>query len=309
MQQRKERDEVTEGTAYGFVAYLLWGAFPLFFHALLPANALEILAHRILWTLVVCLIALLVFIRRWGFVRELWHNPRRMGLVALAGLLIASNWLVYVYAVNTGRTSEAALGYFLNPLVTIALGVVVLGERLRRLQWAAVALGGAACIYLALDNGTLPWIALTLAFSFALYGLTKKNLGGSLTAFESLAGETAALAPIAAITLIVLAQHHETTWSGHGAGHALLLASSGLVTAIPLLLFAAAAARIPLVTIGLLQFITPILQLLCGVFLLGENVPPARWVGFGVVWIALVILSFDSLRAAAHTRSLARASA
>lgn len=305
-QVARERDEVSKGTAYGFAAYLLWGVFPLYFHELLPANALEILSHRILWTLVVCLIAL-AFIRRWGFARDLLHHPRRLALVTLAAVTIAINWLVYVYAVNIGHTSDAALGYFLNPLVTIALGVLVLGERLRPLQWIAVALGAIACAYLALENGRFPWISITLACSFALYGLIKKKVGGTLTAFESLASETFILAPIAAITLVILTVHHETTFGNHGTGHALWLASSGIATALPLLLFAAAAARIPLVTVGLLQFITPILQLLCGVLLLGEDVPGPRWIGFGIVWAALVILTIDSVHSATRGRRLERA--
>lgn len=301
-----KRDEVSKGTGYGLSAHLIWGAFPLFFHQLLPAGALEILIHRILWTLVVCVLAI-AFLRSTSFIPALLRDRRRLATVTLAALLIATNWLVYVFAVNSGHTSDAALGYFLNPLVTIALGVVILRETLRPMQWAAVAVGVVACVYLTIDNGNFPWIAITLAGSFALYGLVKKRIGGSLTAFESLTAETAILSPIAAIALVVLIARGDTTFGNHGVGHSLWLASSGVATAIPLLLFAAAAARIPLVTIGLLQFVTPVLQLLCAVLFLGEHMPTARWIGFGIVWIALVLLTIDSLANSTRSRRLARA--
>ena len=307
-QVRGERDEVSRGTAYGFGAYLLWGAFPLYFHQLLPAGAWEILVHRILWTLVVCAIGVLL-LRRTAFIRTLIRDKRRFVLVTIASLLIAVNWLVYVYAVNTGRTSQASLGYFLNPLVTIALGVVILRETLRPLQWIAVAIGAIACIYLTIDGGTFPWISLTLACSFALYGLAKKRLGVSLSAFESLAAETAILSPIALVALIYLANTGQTTFGSEGVGHALWLASSGVATAIPLLLFAAAAARVPLVTIGMLQFVTPVLQLLCAVLLLSEHLPMSRWIGFAIVWLALGVLTADSLHHSTRSRRLSSAPA
>lgn len=302
---RRERDEVSKGTVYGFAAYLLWGAFPLYFHQLLPAGAWEILVHRILWTLVVCAIGVVV-LRRTAFIRKLIRDKRRMALVTIASLLIATNWLVYVYAVNTGRTSQASLGYFLNPLVTIALGVVVLREKLRPLQWIAVAIGAVACLYLTVEGGTFPWISLVLACSFASYGLAKKRIGGSLSAFGSLAAETAILSPIALVALFLLAARGDTTFGSEGAGHTLWLASSGIATAIPLLLFAAAASRVPLVTIGLLQFVTPVLQLLCAVLFLGEQLSTARWIGFAIVWLALAVLSADSLASAGRSRRSAR---
>ncbi len=294
------------GAAYGFLAYLIWGAFPLYFNALKPAGAWEVLAHRIVWTLVVCLIALGVT-RNLGFLRRLVGDRRQLGATTIAGLLIAVNWGVYIQAVDSGHTVEAALGYFLNPLVTVALGVVVLRERLRILQWVAVAVGALACVYLAIDYGRPPWISVILALSFASYGFMKKRIGGTLTPIESLSAESAVLTPIAIVMLVVVGMTGNATFSNHGAGHSMLLLAAGIVTAVPLLLFAAAASRVPLVTIGLLQFITPILQLLCGVLLLGEHMPFARWIGFGIVWIALVLLTFDSLKAGAHARRLARA--
>jgi chloramphenicol-sensitive protein RarD len=187
--------------------------------------------------------------------------------------------------------------------VTVALGVVVLGERLRRLQWAAVATGALAAVYLAVAGGVLPWIALSLAFSFGLYGLTKKKVGASLEAMHSLTAETTVLAPVAVVVLGVLVARGETTFLDAGTGHTWLLVMAGVVTAVPLLLFAAAARRLPLVTVGLIQFITPVLQLLCGVLLLGEHVSGRLWVGFGIVWVALVLLSIDSVRSTRSARA------
>ncbi|GGB28500.1 protein RarD [Flexivirga endophytica] len=294
------------GATYGFLAYLIWGAFPLYFNALKPAGAWEVLSHRIVWTLVVCLVALAVT-RNLSFLRRLAASPRQLVATSLAGLFIAVNWTVYIQAVITGHTVEAALGYFLNPLVTVGLGVVVLRERLRLMQWVAVGVGALACVYLAIDYGRPPWISVVLALSFASYGFMKKRIGGSLTAIESLTAESAVLTPIAIGVLIVVGMTGNATFNGHGTGHSVLLLCAGIVTAVPLLLFAAAASRVPLVTIGMLQFITPILQLLCGVLLLGEHMPIARWIGFAIVWVALILLTIDSLTAGTRARRLARA--
>ena len=294
--------ELRKGTIYGFLAYGIWGLFPLYFAALKPAGAWEILGHRILWTLAVCALVLLVR-RDLGWIRPFVARPRLVGGITIAALLIATNWTIYVLAVLTGRTYEAALGYFLNPIVTVALGVVVLSERLRPLQWAAVAVGALASVYLAIAGGVLPWISLTLAFSFGLYGLTKKKVGASLEAMHSLAAETTVLAPVAIVVLGILVARGETTFLDHGTGHTSLLVLAGVVTAVPLLLFAAAARRLPLVTVGLIQFVTPVLQLLVGVLVLGEHVSARLWVGFGIVWVALLLLSIDSLRTANAART------
>lgn len=293
--------ELRRGTLYGFLAYGIWGLFPLYFAALAPAGAWEILAHRILWTLAVCAVVL-VAVRDLSWVRPLVRNRRLLGGITAAAVLIAANWVVYVLAVLTGRTYEAALGYFLNPVVTVALGVLVLGERLRPLQWTAVGIGALASVYLAIGGGVVPWIPLVLAFSFGLYGLTKKKVGVSLQAMHSLAAETAVLAPVAVVVLLVLSAQGATTFTRDGGAHTALLVLAGIVTAVPLLMFAAAARRIPLVTVGLIQFITPVLQLAVGVLLLGEHVSGALWVGFGIVWVALVLLSVDSLRHARRSR-------
>ena len=298
--------DARRGAAYGAGAYAIWGAFPLYFHLLAPAGAWEILAHRILWTLLFCG-AVLAVRREFAWCRSVFGNPRMLGAVTLAGLLIGINWIIYVAAVVGHHVTEASLGYFLNPIVTVAIGVVVLRERLRSLQWLAVAIGLTAGVYLTIDFGRPPWIALSLAFSFALYGLMKKRLGTSLGAFQSLTAETAVLAPIALVILVWLGTRGQTTFNVDSPSHPLLLASAGLVTAVPLLMFAAAARRVPLVTIGLLQFITPVLQLLCGVLLLGETMETSRWIGFGIVWVALLVLTFDSIRSVRTRRRLADA--
>lgn len=296
-------DESRRGTAYGLLAYGIWGAFPLYFHALKPAGAWEILSHRILWTLGLCAL-ILVARRDLAWTRALVRRPRLSLGITAAALLIAVNWVVYVAAVLGGRTTEASLGYFLNPLVTVALGVLVLRERLRPLQWVAVAIGAVAGVYLSVAGGSVPWIALTLALSFASYGLVKKKVGATLGAMHSLAAETAVLGPIAGVMLAVLTARGTTTFTTIGPGHTALLVFAGVATATPLLFFAAAARRIPLVLIGLLQFITPVLQLLCAVLLLGERLSPARWVGFGIVWVALVVLTADAVRAARTARAV-----
>ena len=286
--------ELRRGTGFGFLAYAIWGVFPLYFHALRPAGAWEILAHRILWTLLLCAVVLLVR-RDLSWTRQLLARPRLALGVAVAALLIEANGVNYVAAVIGGHTPEAALGYYRNPIVTVALGVVVLRERLRPLQWAAVAIGAAAGVYLSVAGGQFPLIALSLAFSFAGYGLVKKKVGASLDAMHSLAAETAVLFPVAVVLLGFLVVRGETTFTLEPPVHPALLLAAGVVTAVPLLLFAAAARRIPLTTIGLLQFVTPVLQLLCGVLLLGEHMSTARWTGFGIVWVALLLLTVDSL--------------
>lgn len=286
--------EVRRGTLLGFTAYGIWGLFPLYFDALKPAGAWEILAHRILWTLLFCVVLLLVG-RDLDWVRPLLRRPRLLAGTAVAAVLIAVNWVVYVGAVTSGNTSEAALGYFLNPLVTVALGVVVLGERLRWMQWVAVGIGFAAAAFLGIVGGRVPWVALALACSFALYSLTKKKVGVSLDAVHGLTVETVVLAPVAVVLLFVVSAQGGLEFGRHGGVHTSLLVLSGVVTAVPLLCFAAAARRIPLVTIGLIQFFTPVMQLLCAVLLLGEHLPPERWIGFGIVWLALAVLTVDSL--------------
>lgn len=290
------------GIGYGIAAYGLWGMFPLFFVLLGRSGPVEIVLHRILWSMLVCLLALAV-LQGWRHLGAL-RPPRTAGLLALAATVLAVNWGIYVYSVGTDQVTQASLGYFINPLVTVLLGVLVLKERLRPAQWTAVGIGALAVTVLAVDYGAPPWISLSLAATFGLYGLIKKTVGVSLNALTGLSGETAALAPVAAAGLIWLEVGGRGHFTDNPPWQALLLAASGVVTVVPLLMFAAAARRVPLSTMGLLQYLTPVLQLLCAVLVLGEQMPASRWIGFGLVWTALAVLTLDSLTAA---RSRARA--
>lgn len=300
-----ERKRAGTGTAYGLTAYTLWGLFPLYFAQLRPAGAIEILVHRVLWAFLLCLIILAVLGRlRW--LGQLLRRPRMLAAVSIAGALIATNWTIYTFAVLTGHVTEAALGYFLNPLVTVGLGVLVLRERLRVAQWVAVGIGAIAAIYLTVDYGSPPWISISLALSFASYGLVKKRVGSSLSAIQSLTAETMVVTPLALAVLVYLTATGTQTFTTQGWAHSWLLISAGVATTIPLLLFAAAARRVPLTTIGLLQFITPVLQLLSAVVLLGESMPASRWVGFALVWVALGVLTLDSSITAGRNHRLHR---
>src|SRR5579875_1345775 len=227
----------------------MWGLFPLYWPLLEPAGAIEILAHRVVWSLVVVAIGYVASRRPW---RRLPHDRRRLSLLAVAAVVIAVNWGVYIWGVNHHHVVDTSLGYFVNPLVTVTLGVVVLGERLPRRQWWAIAVAASGVVVLAVDAGHPPWIALTLALSFGTYGLVKKVVG--VPPVEGLVAETAMLAPVALGYLLVLGASGQGTFSSHGAGHALLLAGAGPVTAVPLLAFAAAAPRVPLARLGILQY-------------------------------------------------------
>ncbi|WP_205314690.1 EamA family transporter RarD [Nocardioides houyundeii] len=284
------------GLMYGIAAYLIWGAFPLYWPLLEPAGALEILAHRILWSAVVMAVVVLALGRR-SQVRALVADRRRLALLTLAAFVITFNWGGYIWAVNHGRVVEASLGYFINPLVTVLMGVLILGERLRRTQWLAMAVASAAVVVLTLDYGRLPWIALLLAFSFGTYGLAKKTANAG--ALESLAVETAILAPLAIGYVGWLVLTGASQFGAQGPWHALLFTSTGVVTAIPLVLFGAAATRVPMVGLGLLQYLAPILQFALGVLWFHEEMPPGRWLGFSLVWVALVVFTVDLV---AHRR-------
>ncbi|MGW2745204.1 EamA family transporter RarD [Streptomyces sp. NPDC001450] len=295
------KGEHRAGLLNGFAAYGMWGLVPLFWPLLKPAGALEILAHRMVWSLAFVAVALLV-IRRWAWAGELLRQPRRLGLIALAAAVITVNWGVYIWAVNAGHVVETSLGYFINPLVTIAMGVLILKERLRPVQWAAVGVGVAAVVVLTVGYGRPPWISLCLAFSFATYGLVKKKV--ALGGIESLAAETAIQFLPALGYLLWLTAHGRSTLASEGAGHTALLASTGIVTALPLVCFGAAAIRVPLSTLGLLQYLAPVFQFLLGVVYFHEEMPAARWAGFALVWLALVLLTTDALRAARRPRAM-----
>ncbi|MFV0257947.1 MAG: EamA family transporter RarD [Acidimicrobiales bacterium] len=286
--ERRDAAPERRGALYGISAYAMWGLFPLYFALLGAATPLEIVLHRVLWSLVVC-IALVTVLGRWDAVRAL-RSFRVAVPLAVAAVVLALNWGIYVYSVGVGQVTQASLGYYINPLVTVVFGVVFLGERLRPAQWVAVAFGAAAVLALAFDYGSVPWISLGLAASFGTYGLIKKQVGAQLPALISLTGETLALAPVAVAGLLAV----ELTGRGHFGVDApvtgLLLVASGAITAAPLLLFAGAARRLPLAIMGLLQYLTPTLQLLVAVLVLGETMPASRWIGFGLVWVALLML-------------------
>jgi chloramphenicol-sensitive protein RarD len=293
------------GFLLGIAAYVMWGLFPLYWPLLEPAGAVEILAHRIVWSLVTMLVITLV-LRRTGQLRALMRNRRVASLLTVAAVVITFNWGGFIYGVNAHRVVEVSLGYFINPLVTVLLGVVVLGERLRRLQWVAIGLATLAVVVLTVDYGHPPWIAFLLAASFATYGLAKKK--ADVEAVESLTFETMVLTPVALGYLVWLAAQGSATFGSEGISHSLLLASTGLVTAVPLICFGMAANRLPLSTIGLMQYLTPVSQFLLGVLYFHERMPAERWAGFLLVWAALVLLTWDALRTGRRGRAaLARA--
>ncbi|GAB2704977.1 EamA family transporter RarD [Nocardia thraciensis] len=280
------------GVAVGAGAYLCWGAFPAFFGLLEFANPVEIVAQRILWTLVVVLIGLLLA----GRIRELCGiDGRTWRLAAVAGAAIALNWGVYVYGVTSGHVVECALGYFINPLVTVLFGVAIFRERLVWPQWAALGLGGAAVVVLTVDYGKPPVIALVLACSFATYGLVKKVI--RLDPMRSVAAEGLVSAPFALVVALVFVLTGQSAF-GDGVGGTALMMATGPVTLVPLLLFAFAAGRVPLSTMGILQYLTPALQMAWGVLVGHEAMPPSRWAGFGLIWLALAVFTADALRRA-----------
>jgi chloramphenicol-sensitive protein RarD len=277
------------GTLLGVAAYVTWGLFPLYWTLLEPASAVEILAHRVVWSLVFVAVLMLVVRRVSG---ALPRDRRRLSLLAVAGVVIGINWGVYIWAVNNDHVLEGSLGYFINPLVTVALGVLVLGEELRRLQWFAVAVAATGVTVLAVATHRPPWIALTLAITFGVYGLIKKVVG--IEAVPGLAVETAVLVPVALAYLVSTAASGESTFAEHGPDHALLLISTGAVTALPLLAFAAAVAAAPLTRLGILFYLNPTLQFLVGALVRHEPVSGGRLAGFVLVWAALVVFTIDS---------------
>ncbi|MEU6075822.1 EamA family transporter RarD [Micromonospora sp. NPDC047074] len=291
------------GYVYSITAYLIWGFFPVYLKLMRPAGPVEILAHRIVWS-VAFVALLLAAMRNIGFLRTLLRRPRALAGIGVAAALIAVNWGTYIYGVTTDRVVETALGYFINPLVVVLLGVTVLRERLRPAQWVALGIGGLAVAVLTVDYGRLPYLALTLGLTFAGYGLVKKRLG--LPAAEGLFVESAVLALPALAYLVWLGADGGATFGQVSIGHTALLVSAGAATAIPLLLFAGAANRLPLTTLGMVQYLAPILQLGCGVLIFHEPMPPARVAGFALVWLALIVFTVDALR---HTRNSRRATA
>lgn len=294
----------TAGTLYALGAYVLWGILPLYFVFLDPTGPWEVVAWRVLLSLVFCAILLWVT-RGWARFVTVLRTPRLAALMALAGVLIYANWQIFVIAVQADQVLEASLGYFINPITTVLLAVLVLHERLRILQWVAIGIAAVAVLVIIFAVGQVPWYALGLTASFGLYGLVKKQVGGVVDATSGLALETLWIAPIAVVQLVIVAATTGITLGTAGTVHTLLLLSAGVVTAVPLLLFAAGASRVPLSVIGMLQFAGPILQFIVGVAILHEEMPFARWVGFAIVWVACILLTVDQVRHSRRTRAAA----
>ena len=284
----------------GVVAYGLWGLFPIYFALLDDVSPIQVVADRVVWSLLFLAI-LTTITRNWARSWAAARNTRTVVMLGIAACFLAVNWGTYVYAVSTDQVVQASLGYFLNPLVSVGLGMVFLRERLRGLQWAAVGMAAIAVAILTVSYGTIPWIALILAVSFGIYGLLKKQAGAD--AVESLTIETAVLAPLAIVIIAWGILHGSSGYTSEGFDTVLLLILLGPVTAIPLLLFGGAAVRIPLSTLGLLQYITPVFQFLLGVFYFDETMTATRWVGFFVVWLCLVLVTVDALRQARRGRT------
>ncbi|MFB2585633.1 EamA family transporter RarD [Herbiconiux liukaitaii] len=298
-----ESEKFRSGLLNAVGAYAMWGVLPLYFLLLRPASGFEIVGWRIVFSLVFCAL-LLTVTRSWAPFFAIARQGRLLGLMAVAAVLIYVNWQTYILATLDDQVVETSLGYFINPIVTVLLGVLVLHERLRRLQWVAIAISAVAVLVLAIGHGTVPWIALILAGSFGSYGLVKKKVGPRVDAVSGLTLETAWLAPVAVVILLVvgLTFPEGLVLGTQGWGPTVLMVLTGVATATPLLLFAAAARRLPLIWVGLVQFIAPVLQFVIGVAVLGEPMPIERWAGFVIVWIALVILVVDMVRAAGRSR-------
>ncbi|WP_233265498.1 EamA family transporter RarD [Leifsonia sp. AG29] len=291
----------TSGLVYAVSAYVLWGFLPIYFIALAPASAWEIVAWRVLFSLVFCAIVIAAT-RAWRPFAALLRDRRTFFTMGAAGALIYVNWQTYVLATVSGHVVEAALGYFINPIVTVLLGVIVQRERLRVAQWVAVGVSVVAVIVLAVGYGAFPWIALLLAFSFGFYGLIKKRVGARVDAVSGLTLETLWLTPVAIVQLVIVAMTAGITFGTVSVWHTVALAGAGVITAVPLLFFAAGSRRLPLVYMGFIQYFAPFIQFLVGVVVLHEAMPPERWVGFAIVWLALLILSVDMIVAARQGR-------
>lgn len=286
---------IGKGIGYGLSAYLIWGSFPLVIAALSFAEPFEIVVWRVIFGFVFGIVAIMVT-RKFGEYLAVFRQPKQLLWILLAAVVIYINWQVYVFAIADEHVIEASLGYFINPLVTIGLATVFLKEKLNVFQWSAVGLGTVAVLVMTFSLGQPPVIALILAFSFGIYGLAKNRLGGKVSALNSFTIETTLLLPLGIAQLVFLATFSQIQFGSAGLIPSLGLAAYGFLTAIPLLLFGAAAKRVPLSYIGFMQYLTPTLQFLLGLFFFQEPMAPARWFGFVMVWLALAILSFDAMR-------------
>ena len=287
------------GLIAGFSAWIIWGLFPLYWRSLSPSTPFELLAHRVVWAVVWVALVLLV-IKRWHEVLAAFRDRRTALVLVAASIAIGVNWGMFIYGVNDGRTVEVSLGYYVNPLVSVLMGVWFFKERLRALQWAAIAIAAIAVVVLTVEVGQFPWLGLSLAASFGIYGLLKKI--SPTPPLSGLMVEALILLPASIAYLAYLMSIGEWTFGHHGAGHVILVVLMGLVTAVPLVLFAVSAQSIPLSTLGLMQYITPTMQFLLGVLAFREPMSTARWIGFGIVWAALVLFTIDALRNARRDR-------
>ena len=289
------------GLAYAGGAYLIWGFLPLYFVALAPTGPFEIVAWRVVFSLAFCAIATAAT-RAWRPLVGILRQPRILLIMGAAGALIYINWQTYVYATTSGQVVQAALGYFINPIFTVLLGVIVLRERLRMVQWVAIGISVIAVVVITVGYGQFPWIALLLAASFGLYGLVKKQVGHRVDALSGLTLETAWLTPVAVVQLIIVGAVSGITFGHVNAWNTIGLLGAGVITAVPLLFFAAASRRLPLIVMGFIQYFTPILQLIVGVALLHEPMSTERWIGFALVWVALAMLTIDMVLAVRRDR-------
>jgi len=286
-------NETRRGLLLGLAAWVMWGFFPLYWPLLEPAGAVEILAHRIFWSMLLML-GLVLVLHKGAGLRATLADRRTRSLLAVASVLITINWGTYIWGVNHHHVVETSLGYFINPLVSVLLGVLVLGERLRTLQWVALGIAVVAVVALTVEYGHPPWVALILAFSFGSYGLAKKKANAG--AVESLVVETLVISPVALAYIVFLMTTSASNFGGHGTGHALLLMGTAVITVVPLLCFGGAATRIPLSTLGLMQYLTPTVQFILGLVVFHEPMPAMRWVGFGLIWVALAVFTVETLR-------------
>ena len=299
---RRRRD----GLILGIGGYLFWGSMPLIFAAAAPAGAFEILAHRIIWCLVFCTL-LLVFARGLGRTWKLARNPKIFGTLAAASLFVGANWLVFILGVQAGRVTEVALGYYINPLITVALGIIFLRERLRPLQWAAMGLGLVSVLVITISEGIVPWLGLAVAVSFGLYGLVKSKVGSRVGALEGLTIESFILTAPSIVILILVEVNGLGTFTTEGTWHTVLLLLMGPITAIPLLLFSAATRRIPLSWVGMMQYITPTMQFLTALLIFGEHMSRGQWWGFIIIWVTVALIGADSIHAGNRARRAKRA--
>ena len=288
------------GLFYAIITYLMWGMLPLYFNLMADASPVEIVASRVVFSLIFCA-ALLPMLKLTGGFVEVLRNRRATLVLFAASLLIGVNWFIYVLATTTGRTIDASLGYFINPLVSVSLGVIFLKERLRVAQWVAVGLSAVAVLIMSVVYGQVPFIGLGLAFSFGIYGLLKSRVGGTVAPVVSLSLETLLLIPIALLALVWVQGTGQSTMFTT-PGRFLLLASTGVVTAVPLIAFAAAAKRLPLTVIGMVQYVGPSIQFFLAVFVLKDHIGAEKWLGLSIIWVALVVFTADAVRASRTSR-------